>query len=82
MKQLAKCPLQGAEEGQLFGEDFAHRGDKLRNLSMRLDAAAGQMSGDDWIRSHPDVQVGFCQAKIGNHMMYVSAVLGSVSADA
>ena len=25
---------------------------------MRLDAAADQMSGDEWIRSHPDVQVG------------------------
>ena len=71
MKQLATCPLQGAEEGQLFGQDFAQRGDKLRNLSMRLDAAADQTSGDEWIRSHPDVQVGFCQAKTGNNMMCV-----------
>lgn len=55
---MAHAPLQGAEEGQLFEEDFAHRGDKLRNLSMRLDAAADQMSGDEWIRSHRDVQVG------------------------
>ncbi|DBA69374.1 TPA: hypothetical protein ACH3X2_012949 [Trebouxia sp. C0005] len=47
---------QGTEEGQPFKEDFAQRGNKLRNLSMRLDAAADQMSGDEWIRSHPDVQ--------------------------
>ena len=79
MKQLGACPLQGAEEGQLFGEDFAHR-DKLRSLSMRLDAAADQMSGDEWIRSHPDVQVIFCQAKTSNSMLCVSAVLGSISA--
>jgi len=48
---------------------------------MRLDAAADQMSRDEWIRSHPDVQVGSCQAKTWQqHGVYVSAVLGSISA--
>jgi len=43
-------------------------------------AAAGQINGDEWIRSHPDVQVRFCHAKTGNNMMCLSAVLGSISA--
>jgi len=47
---------------------------------MRMDAAADQMSGDEWIRSHPDVQVGLGLAKTGNITVYVSAVLGSISA--
>ena len=41
------------------GEQPGERGDRLRNLNKRLDAAAGQ-GGDeveDQIRSHPDVQV-------------------------
>lgn len=49
------------------GEQSGERGDRLRNLSKRLDAAAGQ-GGDeveDQIRSHPDVQVAnMCQASL------------------
>lgn len=37
----------------------AHRADKLRNLSQRLDAAAGEGEDEEGghIRSHPDTQV-------------------------
>lgn len=70
------------------GEQAGERGDRLRNLSKRLDAAAGQ-GGDeveDQIRSHPDVQVthillGFhvlghtgdiCTCQAGKPFMYSS----------
>lgn len=50
--------LQGAGESQeQYQEDVALRGHKLRNLSMRLDAAADQMSSEDQIMSHPGMQV-------------------------
>ena len=41
------------------GQDnqFRQLGDKFRDLSMRLDAAANDQMSQDQIRSHPDMQV-------------------------
>ena len=49
------------------GEQPGQRVDRLRNLSKRLDAAAGEGAdeAEDQIRSHPDVQVTTCLQAFG-----------------
>ena len=49
------------------GEQPGQQVDRLRNLSKRLDAAAGHDADEveDQIRSHPDVQVTACLSGFG-----------------